>query len=266
MSSCPRLCMLYAVSNEPKHSCPAERIYSYISRRCGKKCNARLACLLLAAGSEACTSLHWIACCCAVCLQECDSQPHDISCTSAGLVETSTNLASVRAHAANNTSGPVANHTTYTIVCCTRSSLMPALETVRQRIAKLARLCGAGISLDKAYPGWQPAPSSPVVTLTKEVIGSITGKEPKVWHAPLQWSLAVVYHHFEPAQAHRVVHHGMRHATGGATWFARIILLWHSSKRARCSFSIYSMAGSESSAVSDWSLQRQAMAYRQCHA
>lgn len=105
-----------------------------------------------------------------------------------GLVETSTNLASVRAHAANNTSGPVANHTTYTIVCCTRSSLMPALETVRQRIAKLARLCGAGISLDKAYPGWQPAPSSPVVTLTKEVIGSITGKEPKVGaiHAGLE--------------------------------------------------------------------------------
>lgn len=61
-------------------------------------------------------------------------------------METSTNLASVKLQAPANT-GPLAAHVTYSIVCCTRSSLMPALENVRQRIAKTARLCGASIAL-----------------------------------------------------------------------------------------------------------------------
>ncbi|KAK9794340.1 hypothetical protein WJX73_005452 [Symbiochloris irregularis] len=108
---------------------------------------------------------------------------HDVP----GLVETSTNLASVKLQAPTHT-GPLAAHVTYSIVCCTRSSLMPALENVRQRIAKTARLCGASIALDKAYPGWKPCTTSKVLDLTKSVIGAITGQQPKVGaiHAGLE--------------------------------------------------------------------------------
>lgn len=77
---------------------------------------------------------------------------HPDNCA-AGLVETSTNLASVKLQAPTHT-GPLAAHVTYSIVCCTRSSLMPALENVRQRIAKTARLCGASIALVCVFVWW----------------------------------------------------------------------------------------------------------------
>ena len=53
----------------------------------------------------------------------------------AGLVETSTNLASVKP-ASSNESAPSA----YKINCSTRSSLSPALENVRDSIARLSKL------------------------------------------------------------------------------------------------------------------------------
>ena len=49
----------------------------------------------------------------------------------AGLVETSSNLASVRP-----AEGPEGS---YSIVCCTRSSLGPALEAVRDRIVEVGQ-------------------------------------------------------------------------------------------------------------------------------
>ena len=45
----------------------------------------------------------------------------------------------------------------------TRSSLTPAMEVQRARIAAIAGLCGATVAQDKAYPGWAPNPASPVL-------------------------------------------------------------------------------------------------------
>ena len=56
----------------------------------------------------------------------------------AGLVETSTNLASVKP--AEGGSGGSGGGAAYLINCSTRSSLMPALEATRDSIAKLAAL------------------------------------------------------------------------------------------------------------------------------
>ena len=37
------------------------------------------------------------------------------------------------------------------------------MEVQRARIAAIAGLCGASVAQDKAYPGWAPNPSSPVL-------------------------------------------------------------------------------------------------------
>ena len=37
------------------------------------------------------------------------------------------------------------------------------MEVQRARIAAIANLCGARVDQDKAYPGWAPNPSSPVL-------------------------------------------------------------------------------------------------------
>ena len=37
------------------------------------------------------------------------------------------------------------------------------MEVQRARIAAIAGLCGAKVEQDKAYPGWAPNPSSPVL-------------------------------------------------------------------------------------------------------
>ncbi|CAL5222920.1 g5353 [Coccomyxa viridis] len=112
--------------------------------------------------------------------------PHGVqkfSHTVPGLVETSTNLASVKPDSTDN-SAPGA----YKINCSTRSSLSPALEHVRDSIARLSRLVGATIEQDTAYPGWAPNPGSAVVKLAQEVLTEVTGHEAKVGaiHAGLE--------------------------------------------------------------------------------
>ena len=37
------------------------------------------------------------------------------------------------------------------------------MEVQRARIATIAGLCGARVDQDKAYPGWAPNPSSPIL-------------------------------------------------------------------------------------------------------
>jgi dipeptidase D len=96
-----------------------------------------------------------------------------------GLVETSSNIASVKL---------LEDGRSLEIVCSTRSSLSGALEAVRAKIDTAGRLCGFDVKQDPAYPGWNPNPGSEVVALAKEVLGGMTGKEPEVLaiHAGLE--------------------------------------------------------------------------------
>ncbi|KAL4434503.1 hypothetical protein ABPG75_000944 [Micractinium tetrahymenae] len=99
-----------------------------------------------------------------------------------GLVETSTNLASIKPLAAKVAAGGAGGSpkAAFAVQCSTRSSLMPALEQVRSTIMRIGRLCGAEVEQDDAYPGWAPDPSSAIVKLTADTIGRITGKAPEV--------------------------------------------------------------------------------------
>lgn len=99
-----------------------------------------------------------------------------------GLVETSTNLASIKPVDASAAAGSasVISKASFAVQCSTRSTLMPALEQVRSTIARIGRLCGADVEQDDAYPGWAPNPSSAIVKLTSDTIGRITGKAPEV--------------------------------------------------------------------------------------
>jgi hypothetical protein len=92
----------------------------------------------------------------------------------AGLVETSTNLASVTP--VTDTPGD----TTFLVTTSTRSSLPSALEEVRQRIAAAAAAAGAAVDLQPAYAGWDPNPASPLLQLTKVAVAKVTGKDPEV--------------------------------------------------------------------------------------
>jgi len=106
-----------------------------------------------------------------------------------GLVETSTNLASVGPVKGQAQGGgeapPVAS---FAIQTSTRSSLLPALEAVRRSIAACARSVGGTCVSDEAYPGWAPNPASRIVRLTAAAVEGVTGRAPKIGaiHAGLE--------------------------------------------------------------------------------
>jgi dipeptidase D len=97
-----------------------------------------------------------------------------------GLVEASNNVATIRCEQA-----------AATIVTSSRSSLAPALESIRASIRAIAELAGAGWSVTDSYPGWQPEPHSAVTELLRGVYGDVWGKEPSVTavHAGLECGL-----------------------------------------------------------------------------
>ena len=98
----------------------------------------------------------------------------------AGLVETSTNLG-----VCQSDGGEIR------IVCCSRSSLAPALDDVLASLAAIGRLAGAEVGQEGGYPGWQPNLDSPVLAATKAAYVSQFGTEPKVEaiHAGLECGL-----------------------------------------------------------------------------
>ncbi|CAM9740717.1 unnamed protein product, partial [Hapterophycus canaliculatus] len=99
---------------------------------------------------------------------------HDVE----GLVETSSNLASVTPVKAGGGSGAGDQKGTYEILCSTRSSLGPALEAVRRRIKKAAELCGASDVLRRqAYPGWRPDLQSHALKVAKDSLRVLLGGE-----------------------------------------------------------------------------------------
>ncbi|KAI8466904.1 MAG: aminoacyl-histidine dipeptidase [Monoraphidium minutum] len=99
-----------------------------------------------------------------------------------GMVETSTNLASVKPV------GSEGGHASYQVINTTRSAIPAALATERARIAALAALAGAEVVQPADYPGWAPNPASPLLTLAKGVIAKACGHEPQVTaiHAGLE--------------------------------------------------------------------------------
>ena len=99
-----------------------------------------------------------------------------------GLVETSNNLASIKVKATEVGLECVA-------MCSTRSSVNGSIEALRRHeFQALADLCGATLTGNKPYPGWQPNLDSRVLQCTIEEVTKLIGHKPEVTaiHAGLE--------------------------------------------------------------------------------
>jgi dipeptidase D len=98
-----------------------------------------------------------------------------------GLVETSTNLASVK-----NSGEDVLE-----IVTSQRSSIESAKQDIADRMGSLFKLMGASIKHSGGYPGWKPDTSSEVLKVSEKVYRELFNQEPdvKAIHAGLECGL-----------------------------------------------------------------------------
>lgn len=114
-----------------------------------------------------------------------------MSSTMDGLVETSTNLASIKM-----------SKTTSEIVVVTsqRSSVESAKHAVATQIECVFRLAEAKVAHSDGYPGWKPNPKSPFLDLCVSIYSELFGQNPKVKaiHAGLECGLFLIqYPHLD---------------------------------------------------------------------
>jgi dipeptidase D len=98
-----------------------------------------------------------------------------------GLVETSTNLASVK----------MAGKNEVRVVTSQRSSTLSARKDVSEVVRSAFILGGAVVDTGEGYPGWKPNPHSAILQVAKESYERLFGTEPKVKaiHAGLECGL-----------------------------------------------------------------------------
>ena len=104
-----------------------------------------------------------------------------MSAAVAGLVETSTNLASVKFEGENE----------IVVTSSQRSSVESAKSYVMQSVDSVFTLAGAEVVHSDGYPGWAPNPDSQLLETTVECYKRLFGTEPKVRaiHAGLECGL-----------------------------------------------------------------------------
>ncbi|MGL5919024.1 MAG: peptidase dimerization domain-containing protein, partial [Bacteroidales bacterium] len=97
-----------------------------------------------------------------------------------GLVETSTNLASVKQ-----------TNESVTVVTSQRSAVESAKYDIAYRLEALFRMSGATVSHGEGYPGWKPVMSSPLVRRATEIYRYLFNEEPDIRavHAGLECGL-----------------------------------------------------------------------------
>lgn len=97
-----------------------------------------------------------------------------------GLVETSSNLASVKQ-----------NDNTIQVVVSQRSSTDSALDAVRNTVAAVFELAGAQVLFSDRYPGWKPNQNTRLLKVAVESYQELFGKQPVVRaiHAGLECGL-----------------------------------------------------------------------------
>lgn len=98
----------------------------------------------------------------------------------AGLVETSTNLASIKR-----------NGDVLLVTTSQRSSVESAKEYAAQMVESVFVLAGAHVHHSDGYPGWTPNVGSPLLSIAKESYQTLFGKQPLVRaiHAGLECGL-----------------------------------------------------------------------------
>jgi dipeptidase D len=98
-----------------------------------------------------------------------------------GLVETSTNLASVK----------MAGSTEIIIGTSQRSSTESEKNAIADQVASVFRLAGAGVEHGEGYPGWKPNPDSEILRIAQKSYRELFGKEALITaiHAGLECGL-----------------------------------------------------------------------------
>ncbi len=114
-------------------------------------------------------------------LYSCPNGVQAMSRTIPGLVETSTNLASVKMLSDN----------TVKIVTSQRSSVESAKYDIAHRVESIFKLIGATVTHGDGYPGWTPNPASPILKVAVDTHKELFGYEPKIKaiHAGLECGL-----------------------------------------------------------------------------
>lgn len=112
------------------------------------------------------------------------AMPHGVMAMSSampGMVETSTNLASVK----------MPGYGEIVITTSQRSSVESAKQDIASQVESVCRLAGAEVRHTDGYPGWAPNPGSPLVKKSKKIYYELFGKEPKIKtiHAGLECGL-----------------------------------------------------------------------------
>jgi dipeptidase D len=98
-----------------------------------------------------------------------------------GLVETSTNLSSVKMKEAGKI-----------LVTTSQRSSTGSLKTdIVNKVSSVFKLAGAEVSATEGYPGWKPNPDSAILKVSVEVFEKLFGEKPKVIaiHAGLECGL-----------------------------------------------------------------------------
>ena len=105
------------------------------------------------------------------------SMSHEIE----GLVETSTNLASVK----------MIRSTKIVVGTSQRSSVESAKTSIADQVASVFRLAGAKVEHGEGYPGWAPNPDSKILKVAQESYKKLFDKEAKIMaiHAGLECGL-----------------------------------------------------------------------------
>ena len=98
-----------------------------------------------------------------------------------GLVETSTNLASVK----------MKEDKTIVVTTSQRSSTNSLKTDIGNMVAAVFKLAGAKVSATDGYPGWKPNPESEILKVSEKVYKELFGNEPEVKaiHAGLECGL-----------------------------------------------------------------------------
>ena len=98
-----------------------------------------------------------------------------------GLVETSTNLASVK----------IVEKGTIRVETSQRSSVESQKKMIAQMVKTVFELAGAEVSQGEGYPGWAPNPNSRMVKVTEAAYRKVYGSEPETTaiHAGLETGL-----------------------------------------------------------------------------
>lgn len=102
---------------------------------------------------------------------------HDIE----GLVETSTNLASVK----------MGKENTIIVGTSQRSSIESSKNMIANQVASVFKLAGADVMHGDGYPGWAPNPDSDILKVAQDTYKQLFGKEAKIKaiHAGLECGL-----------------------------------------------------------------------------